>query len=62
MTDQTTDERPFRDESTEVLRAAYGLASTHAKQAARFNPTSPDGRLPAVADVFRNELQHRGEL
>ncbi|MFD8200017.1 hypothetical protein [Streptomyces sp. NPDC059701] len=59
MTNQT--DRPFRDEPTEVLRAAHDLASTHAQQAARFNPAQT-GPLPAVADLFRDELQHRGEL
>lgn len=54
-------DRPFRDEPTEVLQAALGLASTHAQQAARFNPEQ-QGPLPAVTDLFRTELQHRGEL
>ena len=61
MTEPSGTARPFRDEPTEVLRAAHGLAGTHARQAARFNPDA-DTRLPAVADLFRTELQHRGEL
>jgi hypothetical protein len=62
-TDQTDPlaDRPFRNEPTAVLRVAHSLASTHAKQATRFNPAQ-DGPLPAVADLFRVELQHRGEL
>jgi hypothetical protein len=62
MTDQTETTRPFVDEPTEVLQAALDLASTHARQAARFRPETPDDRLPVVADLFRAELQHRGEL
>lgn len=54
-------DRPFHAESTEVLHAALHLASTHAVQAARFNPDQP-GDLPAVTDLLRDELQHRGEL
>ena len=50
------------EEPTEVLRAALGLAATHAAQAARFRPARPGDELPAVADLFRTELQHRGEL
>lgn len=61
MSDPTPD-RPFREEPTEVLQAALGLASTHAAQAARFRPVQPGDELPAVADLFRAELQHRGEL
>lgn len=64
MTD-TTDpqtERPFADEPTEVLHAALDLASVHARQAARFSPPHQDDALPAVVGIFRNELQHRGEL
>ena len=57
-----TPDRPFRAEPTEVLHAALDLARTHAKQAARFNPTRQDSPLPDVADLFRDELQHRGEL
>ncbi|MEU9470471.1 hypothetical protein AB0D78_28405 [Streptomyces avermitilis] len=62
---ETTDpqgERPFADEPTEVLHTALDLASAHARQAARFRPMRPDDALPAVADLFRTELQHRGEL
>lgn len=58
MTDQTAD-RPFADEPTEVLRAALGLASRHAEQAARFRPAQPGDALPAVVDLLRAELQHR---
>ena len=58
----TTPDRPFRDEPTEILQAALGLASIHADQAARFRPAQPGDELPAVVDVFRAELQHRGEL
>jgi hypothetical protein len=54
-------DRPFRDEPTEVLRAAHGLAATHARQAARFNPDT-DSPQSEVAELFRTELQHRGEL
>jgi hypothetical protein len=54
-------DRPFADEPTEVLETALGLAGTHARQAARFNPDA-SSPLPAVADLFRTELQHRGEL
>ena len=61
MNNPPTD-RPFREEPTEVLQAALGLASTHATQAARFRPARPGDELPAVADLFRSELQHRGEL
>ncbi len=53
--------RPFRDEPTEVLTTALDLANNHAAQAARFQPDAP-GQLPAVVDLFRTELQHRGEL
>ena len=62
MTTNPTPDRPFRDEPIEVLQVALGLASTHAEQAARFNPVQPGDELPAVADLFRTELQHRGEL
>lgn len=55
-------DRPFRDEPTEVLRAALGLSETHAQQAARFRPPKPEDELPTVASLFRDELQHRGEL
>jgi hypothetical protein len=55
-------DRPFRDERTEVLHAALGLAATHARQAARFTPPQPDDALPAVVGLFRTELRHRGEL
>lgn len=61
MTGPQTD-RPFRDEPTEVLQAALGLAATHADQAARFRPAQPGDELPAVVGLFRTELQHRGEL
>jgi hypothetical protein len=64
MTD-TTDPRaarPFADEPTEVLHAALDLASTHARQAARFSPPRQSDALPAVVGLFRDELQHRGEL
>ena len=61
MSDPTPD-RPFADEPTEVLQAALGLAAAHAAQAARFRPVQPGDELPAVADLFRSELQHRGEL
>ncbi|MEY9995849.1 hypothetical protein ABIE67_007881 [Streptomyces sp. V4I8] len=57
----TDPDRPFRDEPTEVLRAAHGLAATHARHAARFNPDA-DSPQSAAADLFRDELQHRGEL
>lgn len=57
-----TVDRPFANEPTEVLRTALNLASTHASQAARFALARPDDQLPAVADLFRTELQHRGEL
>ena len=60
MTDPTA--RPFADEPTEVLRTALDLASTHARQVARFAQSQPDDQLPAVVDLFRTELQHRGEL
>ncbi|NUS22710.1 MAG: hypothetical protein HOV92_00580 [Streptomyces sp.] len=55
-------DRPFVDEPTEVLQTALGLAATHARQAARFRPDAPGGELPAVVDLFRTELQYRGEL
>lgn len=55
-------DRPFRDEPTEVLQTALGLATTHADQAARFRPAQPGDELPAVVGLFRTELQHRGEL
>jgi hypothetical protein len=59
----TTDPgRPFADEPTDVLQTALGLAAEHAAQAARFRPAQPGDELPAVADLFRTELQHRGEL
>ena len=54
----TETHRPFRNEPTEVLRAAHDLASTHAAQAARFNPAH-NGPLPAVVDLLHAELQHR---
>jgi len=57
----TDPERPFRGEPTAVLRTALDLAATHARQAARFNP-DVDSPQSAVADLFRTELQHRGEL
>ncbi|MFI5473164.1 hypothetical protein ACIA6D_23355 [Streptomyces cacaoi] len=53
------DDRPFREEPTEVLETALDLAAEHARQAARFRPPRPDDALPAVADLFRDELQHR---
>ena len=62
MATNPTPDRPFAEEPTEVLQAALGLASTHAEQAARFRPVQPGDELPAVAAVFRAELQHRGEL
>ncbi|MFI1928309.1 hypothetical protein [Streptomyces sp. NPDC020377] len=52
----------FRDEPAEVLETALDLASTHARQAARFAPPCPDDALPAVVGLFQAELQHRGEL
>lgn len=55
-------DRPFHDEPTEVLRTALDLASGHAAQAARFRPAQPGDELPAVADLFRTELQTRGDL
>ncbi len=55
-------DRPFRDEPTEVLQTALDLASTHARQSARFQPVQADDELPAVVDLFRTELRHRGEL
>jgi hypothetical protein len=61
VTEPTETGRPFADEPTEVLTTALDLAATHAAQAARFRPDAP-GELPAVADLFRTELQHRGEL
>lgn len=54
--------RLFADEPTEVLRTALDLAGTHAGQAARFRPETPGDPLPAVVDLFRAELQCRGEL
>lgn len=60
MTDPTT-ARPFAEEPVEVLRAALSLASAHARQAARFS-SDADNPPSAVADLFRTELQHRGEL
>ncbi|MFJ5973555.1 hypothetical protein [Streptomyces sp. NPDC093060] len=60
QTDPTAD-RPFEDEPTEVLEAALDLANTHARQAARFRPARQGDALPAVADLFQAELQHRGE-
>ncbi len=57
----TDHDRPFRDEPAEVLHTALELAATHARQAARFNPDA-DSPPSAVADLFRTELQHRGEL
>lgn len=62
MNDNPQTERPFRDEPTEVLRAALGLAAKHSAQAARFRPARPGDELPAVVGLFRTELQHRGEL
>ena len=62
MTGTPKTERPFRDEPTNVLQTALDLAATHADQAARFRPEQPGDELPAVAAVFRAELQHRGEL
>ncbi|TGZ14707.1 hypothetical protein DV517_61900 [Streptomyces sp. S816] len=56
---QQQDDRPFRDEPTEVLRHALALASVHASQAARFRPQDQNGALPAVAELFQTELQHR---
>ncbi|MET9150013.1 hypothetical protein ABZX82_01840 [Streptomyces griseoflavus] len=58
MTDQTAD-RPFVNEPTEVLRAALGLASRHAEQAARFRPAQSGDALPVVVDLLNAELQHR---
>ncbi|MFF2383698.1 hypothetical protein [Streptomyces sp. NPDC058108] len=60
-TNQPTEARPFRATPTAVLRVALNLADTHARQAARFRPAQPTDELPAVADLFRTELQHRGE-
>lgn len=62
MTTNPSPDRPFRDEPTEVLRAALGLATAHADQAARFRPAQPGDELPGVVGLFRTELQHRGEL
>ena len=58
----TDPDRPFADEPAEILRAALDLADTHARQAARFQPPQPGDQLPAVAALFRDELQQRGEL
>ncbi|UNZ20596.1 hypothetical protein [Streptomyces sp. 891-h] len=58
MTNQPAD-RPFANEPTEILRAALGLASQHAEQAARFRPAQPDDTLPSVVDLLNAELQHR---
>lgn len=55
-------DRPFRDQPTEVLQTALGLAVTHADQAARFRPAQPGDELPAAVGLLRTELQHRGEL
>jgi hypothetical protein len=57
----TTADRPFRDEPADVLHTALDLAATHAAQAARFSPDA-DSPQSAIADLFRTELQHRGEL
>ncbi|WP_069766024.1 hypothetical protein [Streptomyces sp. LUP47B] len=62
MTNPQPTGRPFREEPTEVLQTALSLANTHAAQAARFRPAQPGDELPAVAHLFRTELQHRGEL
>jgi len=62
MTEPTETARPFAEEPSEVLRTALDLAATHARQAARFRPEAPGDELPAVVDLFRTELQHRGEL
>jgi hypothetical protein len=62
VTEPTDTDRPFADEPTEVLQTSLDLASTHARQAARFRPEAPGDELPAVVGLFRNELQHRGEL
>lgn len=56
----TTTSRPFHSEPTEVLRVALDLASTHARQAARFRPPQQDDALPSVVSLFQDELQHRG--
>ncbi|MFJ6667452.1 hypothetical protein [Streptomyces sp. NPDC091383] len=55
-------DRPFADQPTEVLRHALDLAIAHAWQAARFCPAKDGDALPAVVDLFRTELQQRGEL
>lgn len=62
VTSNPTPDRPFRDEPSEVLQAALGLAAAHAEQAARFRATQPGDELPAVVGLFQSELQHRGEL
>lgn len=58
----TQPDRPFADEPTEVLRHALDLAIAHTWQAARFRPARDGDALPAVGDLFRTELQQRGEL
>lgn len=62
MTEPTETTRPLADEPTKVLHVALDLASTHARQAARFTPPQLGDGLPAVVELFRAELQHRGEL
>lgn len=62
MTDNPQADRPFRDEPTEVLQAAAGLAATHASQAARFRPAREGDSLPAVVGLFTAELQRRGAV
>lgn len=62
MSEPADTTRLFADEPTEVLRTALDLAGTHARQAARFAPPQQDDALPAVVDLFRAELQCRGEL
>ncbi|MET9909742.1 hypothetical protein ABZZ74_23555 [Streptomyces sp. NPDC006476] len=62
MTEPTAPVRPFADEPTEVLQTALDLAATHARQAVCFRPEAPGDELPAVVDLFRAELQYRGEL
>lgn len=62
MTQPTDTTRLFADETTKVLWTALDLANTHAGQAARFRPETPGDPLPAVVDLFRAELQQRGEL
>lgn len=55
-------DRPFHDAPTEVLQVALTLAGAHAQHYARSGPKRQEDAVHAVADLFLDELQTRGDL